>query len=94
MKKYLHYDAAQFSTSRSDAGVRQPGRATPSSARGGGQDVLDLSAKSEVSAVSMVTSQKWNEDDDAMPLDLSRYGRQEQVRNDRERRHKCLEIIL
>lgn len=79
MKKYLHYDAAQFSTPRSDAGVRQPGRATPSSPRGEGQDVLDLSAKSEVNAVTMVTNRKWNEEQDAVPLDLSGYGRQEQV---------------
>ena len=77
MKKYLHYDATQFSLPRADVRVRTPGGPTPVSQGLGRQDALDLSSRPEVNVVAMVTSRKWGEEQDSVPLDLSGYTRQQ-----------------
>lgn len=77
MKKYLQYDAIKYSSPHSDVGIRTPRGSTPVSPGSGSQDVLDLSAKADANAVAMVTGQKWNAEQDAAPLDLSGYSRQQ-----------------
>lgn len=77
MKKYLQYNVTQYSAPPNDVGVGQPRRATPISPGLGTQHVLDLSAKSDVSAVAMVTGRTWNSEQEAAPLDLSGYSRQQ-----------------
>ncbi|XP_052795817.1 uncharacterized protein LOC128228509 isoform X1 [Mya arenaria] len=74
MKKYLQYNASQFASQPSDAGIQAQRLRTPEVPR---HDVLDLSGRLERNGVAVETNRMWGGDQESA-LDLSGYGRNQE----------------